>query len=75
VDRGRQAVALCGASLDAYRRSHDGDHPALTDALLLVEGRLDAAAGDGDELTDIDVERVIEATASLVEGTEAADSP
>lgn len=79
ADRGshRQAVAVCASALDAHRRSlDDGTSPELTDAMLLVEGKLDlVATGDG-ALSDIDVEEVLEATASLVEnGAEPHELP
>lgn len=69
ADRGsrRQTVALCAAALDALRRSLPDHPPELTDALLLVEGRLELAARDDSELSDADVEAVLEATAALVE--------
>lgn len=71
ADRGsnRQAVALCAAALDAVRRGDGGEcrGPALTDALLLAEGALDRAARSEGEVTDDDVERLIEATALLIE--------
>lgn len=70
ADRGsnRQAVALCAAALDAARRRSPAEstRPELVDALLLAEGVLDRAARSEGEVTEVDVETLIAATAKLV---------
>lgn len=69
ADRGskRQAIALCGAALDAMRRTLAEHPPELTDAMLLVEGILETAARADRSLGDDEVESAIDATAVLIE--------
>ena len=62
----RQAVMVSASAVDAVRRTCQAEEPALTDALLELEGLVDRAAA-GDELDDAVVERSLELATETVE--------
>lgn len=68
ADRGsrRQAVAMCAAALDALRRTLPDHPPELTDALLLAEGALQTASTSGEDLSDTEVDAVLDSAARLI---------
>lgn len=76
ADRGsrRQAVAVAASALDAARRTCVHEAPVLTDALLEMEGLVEAATGDG-ELEDRVVERAIELASGCVAELCEVDGP